>query len=98
MCGPNNRYLLILSLHASVRWQLLYSYAPPTWHWGTPGKGPGTSDWGTPGKDMGPMEVLWDGDGVPPAKVMRPVEVLWDGNGVSPWKGHGTSGSIMGWR
>ena len=22
--------------------------------------------WGTPGKDMGPVEVLWDGDGVHP--------------------------------
>ena len=28
---------------------------------------------------------------------MGPVEVLWDGDGV-PQKGHGTSGSIMGWR
>ena len=45
--------------------------------WGTPGMGPGTSHWGTlmewnwdqslgyPRKDMGPVEVLWDGDGVP---------------------------------
>ena len=28
---------------------------------------------------------------------MGPVEVLWDRDGV-PQKGHGTSGSIMGWR
>ena len=34
---------------------------------------------GYPQKDMGPVEVLWDGDGIPP-------------------EGHGTSGSIMGWR
>ena len=41
---------------------------------GTPWKGHGTSEsimglrWGTPRKDMGPLEVLWDGDGdgVPP--------------------------------
>ena len=32
---------------------------------GVPHKG-GTSHWGTPRKDMGPVEVLWDGDGVPP--------------------------------
>ena len=31
-----------------------------------PGKGPGTSYWGTPRKDMGPVEVLWDGDVFPP--------------------------------
>ena len=41
--------------------------------WGTgvgclPGKGPGTSHWGTPLKDMGPVEVLWDGNGVPPPR------------------------------
>ena len=29
---------------------------------------------------MGPVEVLWDGDGVPPGKDMGPVEVLWDNN------------------
>ena len=28
---------------------------------------------------------------------MGPVEVLWDGMGYPPPKGHGTSGSIMGW-
>ena len=39
----------------------------PIHEWGTPlGKGPGTSHWGTPRKDMGPVEVLWDGDGVHP--------------------------------
>ena len=31
------------------------------------------------GKDMGPVEVLWDRDGVSPGKDMEPVEVLWDG-------------------
>ena len=37
--------------------------------------------------------------GVPhPRKDMGTVEVLWDGGGYPPWKGHGTSGSIMGWR
>ena len=36
---------------------------------------------GTPRKDMGPVEVLWDGDGYPPRKDMGPVEVLWDGVG-----------------
>ena len=35
-----------------------------------------------PRKDMGPVEVLWDGDGVPRRKDMRPVEVLRDGDGV----------------
>ena len=25
--------------------------------------------WGTPRKDMGPVEVLWDGDGAPPPQV-----------------------------
>ena len=33
---------------------------------------------------MGPVEVLWDGDGVPPRKDMGPVQVLWDGDGVPP--------------
>ena len=27
--------------------------------------------WGTPGKDMGPVEVLWDGGGVPLPGVNR---------------------------
>ena len=26
---------------------------------------------------MGPVEVLWDGDGVLPEKNVGPVEVLW---------------------
>ena len=48
---------------------------PPSWpgtsHWVTPWKGHGTSGsimgcrWGTPREDMRPVEVLWDGDGVP---------------------------------
>ena len=40
----------------------------------------------SPRKDMGPVEVLWDGDGVLPRKDMGPVEVLWDGDGVPPRK------------
>ena len=32
-----------------------------------------------------------------PRKDMGPVEILWDRDRV-PQKGHGTSGSIMGWR
>ena len=44
------------------------------------------------GRDLGPVI------GVPPGKDMGPVEVLWDGDGLPPQKGHGTSGSIMGWR
>ena len=39
---------------------------------------------------MGPVEVLWDGDGVPPGKDTGPVEVLWDGDRVPSGKGHGT--------
>ena len=57
---------------------------PLPWPGGySPGKGPGTSHWGTPRKDMGPVEVLWDGDGVPPERT-GPVEVLWDGDEVNP--------------
>ena len=39
---------------------------------GTPlGRTPGTSHWGTPPrKDMGPVEVLWGGDGVPPERTL----------------------------
>ena len=44
----------------------------PQWDWDTP-----TWDWGTlPRKDMGPVKVLWDGNGVNPP----------------PQEGHGTSG------
>ena len=39
---------------------------------------------GTPRKDMGPVEVLCDGDEVPPGKDMGPVEVLWNGDEVPP--------------
>ena len=42
-----------------------WDWAPPAWDWGTPIRelGPVT---GVPlGKDLGPLEVLWDGDGVP---------------------------------
>ena len=47
----------------------------PTWAWGILSR-----------KDMGPVEVLWDGDGVPlpSRKNMGPVEVLWDGDGYPP--------------
>ena len=34
-----------------------------------------------PGKDLSPVEVLWDGDGIPP----------WKGHGTSG------GGSIIGW-
>ena len=57
---------------------------------GYPQKGHETSGsimgwrWGTPRKDLRPVEVLWDGDGVPPGKDMGPVEVLWDRDGVPP--------------
>ena len=39
-----------------------------------------------PRKDMGPVELLWDGSGVPPRKDMGPVkvEVLWDGDWEHP--------------
>ena len=39
---------------------------------------------------MGPVKVLWDGDGVPLSlrKDMGPVEVLWDGDGVPPEQTH----------
>ena len=46
---------------------------PLTLAWVPPIKGPGTSHWDTPGKDMGPVEVLWDGDGVPPRKDIGSV-------------------------
>ena len=35
------------------------------WDWGTPP--PGTTV--PPRKDMGPVEVLWDGDGIPPERT-----------------------------
>ena len=46
-------------------------------------KGHGTSHWGSPPrKDMGPIEVLWDRDGIPSPERTGPVEVLWDRDGV----------------
>ena len=41
-------------------------------------KGPRSSHWGTPRKDMGPVKVLWDGDGVTPPGVDRwaPVKTV----------------------
>ena len=66
-------------------------FHPHVRDWDTPQKGPGrTSHWGTPKegtwgqslgypprKDMGPVEVLWDGDGVtpPPPGVNRQTPV-----------------------
>ena len=44
-----------------------------------------------PGIDLGPVT------GVLPRKDMGSVEILCD-EVPPPWKGHGTSGSIMGWR
>ena len=44
-------------------------------------------DWALPlKKDLWPVELLWDGDGVPPEKDLGPEEekVLWDGDGVPP--------------
>ena len=38
-----------------------------------------------PRRDLGPVEVLLNGDGVPLGKVMWPAKVLWDGHGVAPW-------------
>ena len=40
--------------------------------------------WGTPRKDMGPVEVLWDLDGVTLRKDMGLVEVLRHGSSVPP--------------
>ena len=46
-----------------------------------------TPSWVTPfGRDLGPVQLLLDGDGVPPGKDVGPVEVLWDGNKVPPRK------------
>ena len=67
------------------------SWGTPSQDWGTlcpltrngvPPEMTDTSHWVPSRKDMGPVEVLWDGDGVPPGKDMRPVEVLWDGDAV----------------
>ena len=58
---------------------------PPTWLGYPPPDLAGVS----PGKDMGPVEVLWDGDGVPLGKDVGLVEVLWDRDGVPPGKNVG---------
>ena len=51
---------------------------PPTWDWGTPlGKDLRLVTGVPPGKNMGPVEVLWNGDGVP-------SERTWD-----QWKYYG---------
>ena len=76
------------------------------------GDTPSSPGWGLPhpvmvralfGRDLRPVEVLWDGDGVPLPlrKVIGKIEVLWHGNGVNPpppphQEGYVTSGSIMG--
>ena len=43
--------------------------------WGTPSLAGGTPCWGTSRKDMGPVEVLWDEDGVPSPHVNRETPV-----------------------
>ena len=64
-----------------VTWRIFFDnllmQATPvlTWLGGTPSQDGGTLSWGTPrpdlaegyppGRAMGPVEVLWDGDGVP---------------------------------
>ena len=45
----------------------------------------------------GPVELLWDGDGVPPERTWDQWKYYRMEVGT-PWKGHGTSGSIMEWR
>ena len=55
---------------------------------GYPIPGQGTPIWTwlryppPPRKDMGPVEVLWDGEGVLLRKDMGPEEVFWDGDRV----------------
>ena len=53
---------------------------PPAWT-GVPQPGAWVP---SPRKDMGPVEVIQDGDGVPQRKDMGPVEILCDEDGVSP--------------
>ena len=59
----------------------------PCYGWGYPSplgysqEGTWDQSLGYPWNGLGPVEVLWDGDGVP-RKYMRPVEVLGDGDGV----------------
>ena len=58
-----------------------WDWGTPIWDWGTPlGRDLGPVTGVSPAKAMGPVEVLWDGDGVPSRKDMGPVEVLWDGD------------------
>ena len=53
-------------------------YQPPIWDWGTPREGTWDRSIGYPsGKDVGSVEVLWDGEGVPPERT-------WD-----QWKYYG---------
>ena len=51
---------------------------------------------------MGPVKVLWNGDGVlpPPGKDMGPCGSImgWRWGTPSPGKDMGPCGSIMGWR
>ena len=47
---------------------------------------------------MGSTPAKADWMGVPPGRDLGSVEVLWDGGGVPSRKGHGTNGSIMGWK
>ena len=48
-----------------------------------PYQGPNLARGKPRGRDLGPVELLWNGDGVVPRKDTEPVdvEVLWDGDG-----------------
>ena len=68
----------------------ILSWGTPTWGWGMPQE-----------KYMGPVEALWDGDGVLSKKGMGQVEVLCDGDGVNlPLQRdmRPVVGSVIGWR
>ena len=69
-----------------------------------PGWGYPTQYWtgGTP-EWVPPWEGVWNFYEMemrppPPQKKGGPVKVLWNGDVVPPQKGHGTSGSTMGWK
>ena len=55
--------------------------------WEYPIQDASSPGWCTPlDRDLGPVELLWDTDGVHHRKDMKPVELLWDGGGVPPGK------------
>ena len=73
----------------------IWTGVPPSW----PGwEGTPSLAGGYPFLVYPPGWVCQSGTGVPCEKDMGPVEVLCVGDGVPLWKGHVTSGSIMGWR